>query len=239
MLLCWSAAVIGTAHTLLGPDHYLPFIAMSRAGQWSLTRTMTITVLCGLGHVVGSVILGLIGIALGTAVFKLEVIEALRGDIAAWIMIAFGLMYLTWSTVRFVRRRPHAHWHSHDGKTVHYHEHVHERDHLHAHCVAEAVPSTAPRPSITPWILFTIFLFGPCEPLIPMLMYPAAAGNPSLLLLVTSIFAVTTVLTMSAVVLIASLGLGLGPRWGFMSRWAEPVAGLVVLGCGVAIKVGL
>lgn len=233
-VLCWSAATIGTVHTLLGPDHYLPFIAMSRAGGWSMARTMTITVLCGLGHVAGSVALGLVGIAIGTAVFKLEAIEAARGDIAAWMMIAFGSMYLTWTLVRMARSKPHAHWHSHDGQSLHCHEHVHEGEHLHAH---ETGHSTVPAKSLTPWVLFTIFLFGPCEPLIPILMYPAAAGNLGLVLLVTSIFALSTVLTMTSVVFLVARGLAFRP--GILGRWVEPVAGMVILGCGVAIKVGL
>ena len=38
-LLLWTAASIGFVHTLLGPDHYLPFVAMSRAGGWSARKT--------------------------------------------------------------------------------------------------------------------------------------------------------------------------------------------------------
>jgi len=35
--LCATAAGVGVIHTLLGPDHYLPFAAMARAGDWSTT----------------------------------------------------------------------------------------------------------------------------------------------------------------------------------------------------------
>lgn len=232
--LCWSAAAIGTIHTLLGPDHYLPFVAMSRAGRWTARKTLTITVLCGVGHVLGSVALGLIGVVLGTAVFRLERIESVRGEIAAWMMIGFGLAYLAWGMVRLIRKRSHSHWHSHDEQTYHCHEHQHEKDHLHVH----AVPSDQKRPSMTPWILFTIFLFGPCEPLIPLLMYPAAAGSYWLLGLVTIIFAVATITTMTSIVwLSTSRRLAFGSE--LMGRFAAPVAGAVVLGCGLAIKLGL
>ena len=30
-----AAAALGVVHTLLGPDHYLPFIFLSRARGWS------------------------------------------------------------------------------------------------------------------------------------------------------------------------------------------------------------
>ena len=60
------AALLGFTHTLTGPDHYLPFVAMSRIGRWSLSKTVAITIACGIGHVAGSVVLGMLGIALGT-----------------------------------------------------------------------------------------------------------------------------------------------------------------------------
>jgi hypothetical protein len=66
-ILALSAAAIAFFHTMLGPDHYLPFIAMSRAQGWSLARTATITTLCGAGHVLSAVLLGMVGIALGLA----------------------------------------------------------------------------------------------------------------------------------------------------------------------------
>lgn len=234
-ILCWSAAAVGVVHTALGPDHYLPFVAMSRAGKWSPRKTLMVTGLCGAGHVLGSVVLGLIGVLLGTAVFRLEQIESVRGEVAAWMLIAFGLFYFAWAMVRFHRHRPHSHWHAHGDQTVHCHQHQHDPGHLHVH--EDAVGGSS-RPSLTPWILFTIFLFGPCEPLIPLLMYPAAAGSLWILALVTLIFACATIATMTLIVWLAtSSRLALWP--GTLGRFAAPVAGLVVLGCGIAIKSGL
>jgi hypothetical protein len=69
---------------MLGPDHYLPFIVMARARKWSLTRTTAVTVLCGIGHVLSSVVLGIIGIVLGISLNKLEALESFRGGFAAW-----------------------------------------------------------------------------------------------------------------------------------------------------------
>jgi nickel/cobalt exporter len=82
-LLLITAASLGFIHTVFGPDHYLPFVVMSKSGKWSTIKTSIITVLCGLGHVLSSVVLGFIGIALGTAVAKLEAIESIRGELAA------------------------------------------------------------------------------------------------------------------------------------------------------------
>jgi nickel/cobalt transporter (NicO) family protein len=88
-----TAASIGLFHTLMGPDHYLPFIVMARARKWSLLKTTLITVLCGAGHVLSSIILGVIGIVLGISIRRLELVESFRGGLASWILIAFGVGY--------------------------------------------------------------------------------------------------------------------------------------------------
>lgn len=228
--LALTAASIGVVHTALGPDHYLPFVAMGKARGWSLKRTGVITLLCGLGHVASSVLLGLAGIALGAMVGRLEVIEAYRGDLAGWAFIAFGLVYCVWGIRRAWQNRPHTHHHHHDGE-AHSHEHTHADGHLHVH-------DEPGKQSITPWVLFAIFFFGPCEPLIPILMYPAAANSLGGLCLVTATFAVATVGTMLTIVLVASLGLGTFNATR-MSRYGHALAGLTILVCGVAIKFGL
>jgi sulfite exporter TauE/SafE len=86
--------------------------------------------------------------------------------------------------------------------------------------------------------LFTIFLFGPCEPLIPILMYAAAKGESWTVAGVTMVFGVTTLATMTMMVLSARYVVGLTtlPR---LHRFGHAVAGLVVLACGVAVQAGL
>ncbi len=228
LLLIAAAASLGFIHTLLGPDHYLPFIFMSRAGNWSRARTTLVTLLCGLGHVGSSVILGMAGIALGTAATKIEAVEAVRGDLAAWFLIAFGLIYFAWGMRRAWRNRPHAHWHIHGDSDDHSHSHVHSKRHLHAH---EKEGTTR----LTPWVLFVIFLFGPCEPLIPLLMYPAAKESLLGVAWVAAVFGSVTIATMLGVVTLATLGLKLLPLKR-LERYSHALAGAAVLLCGVGIK---
>jgi hypothetical protein len=47
---------------LNGRDHFLPFIAMARVGGRSLKRTVAITAVCGLGHVLSSIISRILGV---------------------------------------------------------------------------------------------------------------------------------------------------------------------------------
>ncbi len=238
--LCVTAAGIGLVHTLLGPDHYVPFIAMARAGRWSIRRTLVITVLCGLGHVGSSVVLGLIGIAVGAAVFKLEAIEAVRGDLAGWLLLAFGLAYLAWGIRRAIRNRPHTHWHAHADGTVHTHPHAHRGDHVHVHDGAATAPEadSTTHERMTPWILFTVFVFGPCEPLIPLVMMPAANHDAWGVVAVTLVFGVITVATMTAIVAGAWAGVG-RLRLGRFERYSHALAGGLLTACGVAVLLGL
>ena len=227
MILTWTAVTIGFVHTIFGPDHYVPFIVLSKVRQWSGIKTVMITLLCGIGHVLSSIILGFVGIAVGIAVFKLETIEAFRGEIAAWLLIAFGFTYLIWGIHRAIRHKPHEHPHVHENGAVHSHSHQHVGEHTHVH--------TSKSANITPWILFIIFVFGPCEPLIPLVMYPAAKGNILSVVIVASVFGLTTITTMLAVVLVSFYGLSKLPVRR-LERYSHALAGLTILFCGSAIK---
>lgn len=226
-ILAGTAATIGFVHTIFGPDHYLPFIVLSKARQWSSIKTAMITVLCGIGHVLSSVVLGFIGIALGIAVFKLEAIESFRGELAAWLLIAFGFTYFIWGIHRAIRNRPHEHFHLHKNRDGHIHSHKHTGDYSHIH--------NSKFRNLTPWILFTIFIFGPCEPLIPLVMYPAAKGNMITVVMVASIFGLTTIATMLCIVLASFYGLSSLPLRK-IEKYSHALAGLTIFLCGGAIK---
>jgi sulfite exporter TauE/SafE len=226
-ILLTTAISIGFIHTLLGPDHYLPFIVLSRARHWSSGKTLWISFLCGLGHVLSSVILGLVGLALGLAVFTLEGVEAWRGNVAAWLLIGFGLVYALWGIQRGIRNKPHRHLHFHQNGLQHEHVHTHRGEHLHPH-------DESPR-KITPWILFIIFVFGPCEPLIPLLLYPAAKHSWSGVILVAVSFSIVTILTMLTLIYLGSRGIKL-IRLGFMERYVHAFAGGVIFISGLGIK---
>jgi sulfite exporter TauE/SafE len=223
-----AAACIGFFHTILGPDHYLPFIMMSWARKWSTLKTSLITLLCGIGHIVGSVLLGMIGVSLGLAVKKLELIESVRGNLAAWLLIAFGLAYMVWGLRRSYRNQPHAHSHTHTTDAAHTHLHSHQREHLHIH-------KDQTSQSVAPWALFIIFIFGPCEPLIPILMYPAAKNSLFGLCAVTGVFAIVTLATMLGAVLLSRAGVNFIPLTG-LQRFAHVIAGAAICLCGLAIQ---
>jgi ABC-type nickel/cobalt efflux system permease component RcnA len=226
-LLCLNSAAVALLHTLLGPDHYVPFIVMARARRWSAWRTGWITLGSGLGHVGGAAALGLVGVACGIGLQKIARIESYRGNLAAWALIAFGAVYAAWGVRRAYRSQVHTHGHAHEDG--HYHTHAHAHDHAHVH-----VHDEAGRVSLTPWVLFTIFILGPCEPMIPLVMYPATGSDWMGVALVIVVFGAVTIATMVGVVLLTLYGVRLVPL-GRLERFSHALAGATILTTGCVI----
>jgi sulfite exporter TauE/SafE len=211
LALAATAASLGFFHTLAGPDHYVPFIMIAKARKWSLLKTAFITFLCGIGHILSAVLLGAIGLGLGLALGKIKAFDSIRDSIAAWLFIAFGLVYFVWGVRKALRNNTHTHFHGHD--------HGHDGE-----------------MNITPWVLFTIFVFGPCEVLIPLLMYPAARNSMMDAAYVTLIFGAVTIATMLGIVMVSMFGFNLLP-FGKLERYTHALAGLAIVICGVLIIV--
>ena len=226
MVLVLSAASLGLIHTLLGPDHYLPFIVLSKARKWTRTRTLWITFISGVGHVLGSVILGMIGIAMGISLSKLEAFEASRGSLVGWMLIAFGVLYTAYGVFKYMKRGAHVHLPSFLRPKSIKHAHLHLD-------VKEIEEDQAGK--LTPWILFLIFVFGPCEVLIPMLIYPAANQSGMGVFLVALVFGIATIGTMMLVVFLGYRGLSL-LRFKGREHQLHLFAGLVILVAGAGMQ---
>lgn len=205
-LLLVTAASLGFVHTILGPDHYLPFVAIGKAREWNISRTLWLTFICGVGHVLSSVVIGMAGIAIGSQVESLIHIEDFRGNLAAWGLIAFGLAYAIWGVRHWYRKKAHT------------------------------VEEKGVQKKIAPWVLFILFVLGPCEVLIPVLMYPAANESMGALITVSAVFGISTLLTMLASVWVAAYGLSF-VSFKPIEKYSHSIAGLVIFFSGLAIEV--
>ncbi len=223
-VLLGTAASLAIVHTLIGIDHSLPLAALGRARGWALRRTLLVTGVCGAGHVASSVVIGAAGVGLGVATDSLLRIESARGELAAALLLGFGLSYTAWAL-----------WSRRPGRA------------------AEAAPAgRAPqaghepgagsgRPGdvrgATAWALFVVFVLGPCEPLIPLMVVPGLAGDWLAVAAVAGVFGLLTIAVMLAAVTAAWHGLG----WiGHSARprgeqLAHAGAGLVVTASGAAV----
>jgi hypothetical protein len=150
-----------------------------------------------------------------------------------------------------LRNRKHSHLHAHTDGTVHEHPHAHVGEHAPAHTPPFAPKHAAAERSgdptvrkapvgqtTTPWILFTIFVFGPCEPLVPLLMYPAAELDLLSVAAVAGVFALVTIGAMLTIVAAAVAGLS-SVRMPRMERYSHLAAGAALTGCAAAMMVGL
>lgn len=228
IVLAGAAASIGFIHTALGPDHYIPFIALSKSQNWSKLKTIWVTALSGLGHVGSSILLGVFGYLIGITLFSLESLESIRGNVAGWSLIILGLLYTVWGIKKSMNKEPHTHKHFHSDGSLHDHSHDHS-NFKHAHVHQKEKNNT------TPWVLFVIFVLGPCEPLIPLLIYPAAEHNTFAVILISLTFSVVTIATMLVIVFIGLSGLSIIPMEK-IQRHIHTLAGSSILLCGVGIQ---
>lgn len=258
VMLILAAIPIGFLHTLMGPDHYIPFIAMAKARNWRMTKTLAITTICGVGHVLSAAILGTVGIAIGITFTKFNFIETWRGEIAAWLLISFGLLYGAWGIRAAIKNKKHTHKHTHfvqqfgnnahddvhDTKLLeHEHEHDHNNEHVHAHTKhprhmhekLHEKQHKKDKKELTPWILFIVFILGPCEPLIPLMMYPAIKGTALYVLLVSLTFGIATIITMLLAVFASLHGLRF-IKMHFWERYGAATSGAIICSLGLGIK---
>lgn len=217
-----TAVSVACLHTLTGPDHYLPFIALSKSRGWNLTKTVGWTIACGIGHVLSSVALALGGAALGWSLNKVNFLEDARGGIAAWVMLAFGIAYTVWGFYRMYKDKPHKHFDL-DSDGLYVYEHRHN----------ETVAPTE-RYRVTPWVMFIIFLLGPCEPMIPLLYFPAAQSSWWGVAILVTVYTTVTLLTMVALVLLGYYGMAVTITRK-LERYMHVLGGVAIFICGAGM----
>ena len=218
-----TAVSISFIHTLTGPDHYLPFIALSKANNWTVSKTIFWTVVCGIGHVGSSVILGLGGVAVGWSLSKITTIENIRGGIAGWVMFIIGCLYMIYASFQLRNNKPHKHFDLQDDEIYVY-------EHKHGEMV---LPGE--RRKVTPWVMFIVFLLGPCEPLIPLLSFPAAKQSLTGIVTLISVFTLFTLLTMVTIVLLGYFGIGWFVKADRLEKYVHVLAASTVLICGTGM----
>lgn len=204
LIILFSTIAISFIHTLIGPDHYLPLVAIAKTRNWTLAKTVFITLICGIAHVLSAILLGVLAILFGITLKKISLIEHLRGNFAAWILIGFGLAYISWSVYTLIHDK-HSHQHAAQGK------------------------------NITLWVLILVFLLGPCEPLIPIMIYAAIQSSLWFVFGISAIFGVITIITMLTLVTFSVFGTKL-INLPFLEKYGHTMAGIIICFSGFAIK---
>ena len=222
-MLILTAIAISFIHTVAGPDHYLPFIVLSKSRGWSVGKTLWWTIVCGCGHVWSSVLLALGGAAIGWSLSSVKWLESVRGGVAGWLFLLFGLVYAIWGLLKAKQNYRHKHFDLYEDGSLYVYEHKH----------GQAV-APQERHKVTPWVLFIIFLLGPCEPMIPLLYLPAAKSSWGAMAILITVYTIFTLLTMVAMVLAGYYGTKLFTFINF-HKYAHALGGATIFICGVGM----
>lgn len=107
-----------------------------------------------------------------------------------------------------------------DGHVI---EHIHSAENTHEEHTK----------SLSYWIVFIIFVFGPCEAMLPLLTASAALGAHAILS-VSIVFSIATILTMLCAVGTGLAGLN-ALKLPWLEKYASEIAGATVMLCGIAI----
>jgi hypothetical protein len=223
IILLGTAITISFLHTLAGPDHYLPFIGLAKARGWNIGKTVFWTIVCGCGHVWSSVLLGLGGAALGWSLSKLNWLESIRGGLAGWMLLGAGLVYSVWGWWRARQDRTHKHFDVYDDGSMYVFEHRH----------GEMI-APKERHKVTPWVMFLVFLLGPCEPMIPLLSFPAAKNSTTAMVLLILVYTFFTLLTMVLMVALGFYGISF-LKTKLLERYMHALGGAAIFLCGVGM----
>tara|TARA_B100001113_G_scaffold340866_1_gene325468 strand:- start:198 stop:869 length:672 start_codon:yes stop_codon:yes gene_type:complete len=212
-ILISTAALIAFIHTIIGPDHYLIFVALGKARDWSTLKTLKYTTICGVGHILSSVIIGFIGIFFGIELVKLVNLEESRGLLSGWMLLFFGLIYFFWG-LRKIR--------------IHKNKKNVSDKHNYINSQKKAF-------NITPWALFIVFVLGPCEALIPLFMYPAIEADMMLVFKVALVFGIVTLVTMLLSVFLLIKGLNIF-KFNSFEKYSHVIAGTSIMLCAIVIN---
>ncbi len=203
-ILAVSAVSLAFFHSL-APDHWLPFTALARGNRWSMRRLAAITTLAGLGHVISSLIIGMLGLWAGWALHRAEGIDAWRSGAVIWMLVGFGVAYALWG--------------------------LKHAQHPHPHISVQDVVKTFAARRVR--FLIAILIFGPCEPLIP-LMFLAYKQGMQAVWVIAVVFSAVTVAMIVGQSCLAYAGVRLiQAHW--MERYAHAMTGLVIALTALAV----
>ncbi len=99
--LLLGCIVLSLFHALI-PSHWLPIVAIARQHRWALRRTLWVTLVVGLAHVLSTVLLGMLLALLGHWISNQ--ITLFTRWVAPVLLMALGLFY-------FYQHHRHHHFH--------------------------------------------------------------------------------------------------------------------------------
>lgn len=222
-----AAAGVALGHAIL-PDHWVPLAVLGRTRRYPLARVARLSGLAGIAHVLVSVILGGVIIAVGLQ-FR-SAIEHAEGSIVGGLLIATGIGFLVFELTG------HGHSHSHD----HDHGNTASHDQHQGHGHAEHYRG-ASRSGRLHGLAGIMVPFGaaasPDLTILPVFLAATAIGTATAIGSV-AIFAAVTIGTIVGLTMAATRG-GYEIRGQWLERWGNALTALVLIGIGALVLTGV
>jgi nickel/cobalt transporter (NicO) family protein len=209
LALLAASAGVGFGHAIL-PDHWVPLAVVGRTRRYPLSKIARLSGLAGVAHVLISIVLGAVIIAIGLQ-FRSTVQNA-QDTIIGCLLIATDIGFA------------HSHGHSHEhGDHDHYgHDHDHHQRRGVRGLAAIMVPfGAAASPDLT---------------ILPVFLAAAAAGTATTLGSIV-IFAAVTIGTIVGLTLTAAKG-GYQIRGQWLERWGNTITAATLITIGGLVLSG-
>jgi ABC-type nickel/cobalt efflux system permease component RcnA len=223
-----ASAGVAFGHAVL-PDHWVPLAVLGRARRYPLAKIARLSSLAGIAHVLLSIVLGAVIIAIGLQ-FRSEIQNA-QDTIIGGLLVATGLGFI----VLELTGRGHHHDHDHD----HDHDHAHHRDHAHHH--DDNHPHDHDQRGGLRGLAALMVPFGaaasPDLTILPVFLAATTAGVAT---------AVSSVVVFAAVTIGTIVGLTLAAAKGsyqfegeWLERWGNTITAAVLLVIGALVLLGV
>lgn len=226
-----AAAGVGFGHAIL-PDHWVPLAVLGRTRRYPLSRIARLSSLAGVAHVLVSIVLGAVIIAIGLQ-FR-STIEHAQDTIIGCILIATGIGFVLFELTG------HGHHHDHD-QGGHHHHRTHDDDHDHDHDHDDNGHRSAPTTRRLSGLAAVMVPFGaaasPDLTILPVFLAATTAGIATAVGSLV-IFAAVTIGTIVGLTLAAARG-GYQIQGEWLERWGNVFTAAVLVIIGLLVLLGI
>lgn len=224
-LLLAAAAGVGLGHAIL-PDHWVPLALVGRTRRYPLTRVAKLSGMAGVAHVLVSIVLGAVIIAIGLQ-FRSTVQNA-QDAIVGGLLIATGVLFAVFE----LTGRGHHHG-DHDHHDHHHHDDGHGD---HEHDDSHPAPGSGTRGLAAVMVPFGAAA-SPDLTILPVFLAAATVGVATAVASV-AIFAAVTIGTIVGLTVAAARG-GYQIRGEWLDRWGNALTAVVLLVIGTLVLTGV
>jgi ABC-type nickel/cobalt efflux system permease component RcnA len=233
-----AAAGVGFGHAIL-PDHWVPLAVVGRTRRYPLARVARLSGLAGIAHVLVSILLGALIIAVGLQ-FR-STLQSAQDTIIGSVLIVTGLGFAILElTGRGHTHSDHAH-HEDDVNEQPHRDHTpHEadrHDHPHPHPAGEVDQRVLDDANRLHGLAAVMVPFGaaasPDLTILPVFLAAATAGATTAIGSLV-IFAAVTIGTIVGLTLLACFG-GYQIRGRWLERWGNAFTAIVLIVIGALV----